>query len=212
MPKGKALRPSEVLAKQLRTVREGARPRLTTEALAKRVEELQGFPMHPTTITKIEKGDRKVTVDEWLTFAAALNVPPALLLLPLGTDDRVRITSGSQLDPDLVFDWLVGDQPLATTDGYAINSREWRVNAEPLLLHLSWRKAEVAVRAAIAGIKRAEGTESDSTAARRKYVNSLENLARVFVAYERAGSPPPKIQSEWKRDMERFGIDSGRTR
>lgn len=51
---------------------------LTTEQLAGRVAALR--PMYATTITKIEKEDRRVDVDDLVAIAQALNVPPMELL------------------------------------------------------------------------------------------------------------------------------------
>lgn len=55
--------------------------RVTTEQLADRVCNL-GRPMYGTTITKIEKLQRRVDVDDLAALAAALNVTPTQLLEP----------------------------------------------------------------------------------------------------------------------------------
>lgn len=54
---------------------------VTTETLAERVSGL-GRPMHATTITKIERLQRRVDVDDLVALAAALNVTPTQLLDP----------------------------------------------------------------------------------------------------------------------------------
>ncbi|MER7562314.1 helix-turn-helix transcriptional regulator [Streptomyces sp. NPDC097941] len=55
--------------------------RKTTEQLAGEVSEL-GVPMTASTVTKIEKQGRRVTVDELVALAAALGVSPVTLMLP----------------------------------------------------------------------------------------------------------------------------------
>ena len=62
--------------------------RLTTDDLAKHVTEL-GQPMRSTTVTKIERGQRRVDVDDLVALAIALNVSPLALLLPVDTNAEV---------------------------------------------------------------------------------------------------------------------------
>lgn len=52
---------------------------LTTAALSRRLAAL-GNPIIDTSITKIERGVRKVDVDDLVALAAALEVAPELLL------------------------------------------------------------------------------------------------------------------------------------
>ena len=79
---------------------------LTTQRLAAMMEEL-GEPLHASAITKVERGDRKVSLDEVFAFAAALAVPPVLLLVPLdGKESRLRVTDKSEIHPHLVLDWI----------------------------------------------------------------------------------------------------------
>lgn len=54
--------------------------RATTAYVAERVRDM-GVPMSASTITKIEKGLRRVTVDELVALAAVLDVSPVTLLL-----------------------------------------------------------------------------------------------------------------------------------
>lgn len=55
--------------------------RVTTETLAERVSDL-GRPMRANTITKIEKLQRRVDVDDLVALAAAFDVTAAQLLEP----------------------------------------------------------------------------------------------------------------------------------
>jgi transcriptional regulator with XRE-family HTH domain len=66
--------------------------RLTTAGLAERVSA-RGVPMLPTTVTKIEKKNRRVTVDELAALADALNVAPAALLLAPGSDPIAEVAA-----------------------------------------------------------------------------------------------------------------------
>ncbi|CAM4400190.1 helix-turn-helix domain-containing protein [Nocardiopsis rhodophaea] len=66
----------------------------TTETLAAEVTH-RGVPLQPTAITKIEKAQRRVTVDELAALAAALDTTPNALLLPTNVDrDQPVHTTG----------------------------------------------------------------------------------------------------------------------
>ena len=71
--------PVEVFRRRLKHYRE--KQRLSQVRLAARIEELGGF-IHPTAITRIERGLRDVNVNEMTWIALALGVAPAALLLP----------------------------------------------------------------------------------------------------------------------------------
>lgn len=77
--------------------------------------------MNATTVTKIEKKDRRVTVDELMALAVALNVSPTLLLLPIDpphqdpddpSKERVAITDALTTDWETAWRWLHGQRPL----------------------------------------------------------------------------------------------------
>ena len=71
------------LAGNLRRIR-ASRP-MTTEQLAERVTTL-GRPMYANTITKIEKRQRRVDVDDLTALAAALQYPLLVALHGKGRD------------------------------------------------------------------------------------------------------------------------------
>jgi transcriptional regulator with XRE-family HTH domain len=52
---------------------------ITTEVLSKLVADA-GRTIHPSGITRLEKGDRRIDVDDLVAFATALGVAPAHLL------------------------------------------------------------------------------------------------------------------------------------
>lgn len=82
---------------------------MTVQALADRCTEL-GMPIGRVAITKLENGAReKVSVAELLVLAAALKVPPALLIFPLGRADSVEALPGRQLTSWDATKWLSGD-------------------------------------------------------------------------------------------------------
>ena len=87
--------------------------RMSAQALADRCAEL-GLPIARVAITKLENGIReKVSVAELLVLAAALDVPPALLIFPVGREKTVEALPARPLDPWHATLWLSGDARLS---------------------------------------------------------------------------------------------------
>lgn len=92
---------------------------MTTARLADLVNE-HGVSMNATTVTKIEKKDRRVTVDELVALAVALGVSPPLLLLPIerpegeraGGDSEIPLTDGQVAEWEAAWRWMHGQRPL----------------------------------------------------------------------------------------------------
>jgi transcriptional regulator with XRE-family HTH domain len=96
--------------------------RLTTGALSERLTAL-GRPILPTGITKIEKGARRVDVDDLVALALALGVTPNRLLLPdtvpeslLPPGERpagdVTLTPEVSVTAQAAWRWASGEAPL----------------------------------------------------------------------------------------------------
>jgi transcriptional regulator with XRE-family HTH domain len=121
---------SRHLAANLRRIRDARR--LSTTKLAALLKEA-GQPIPATGITRIEKGERRVDVDDLTALAVALDVSPSALLLPPtdSPDDPVEITGGGQVPSDTAWAWMDGFRPLhlpedsayAATLEYALYSR-----------------------------------------------------------------------------------------
>lgn len=99
----------DVLARRLREAR-GAR-NWTQQELAAELERL-GAPMDRTTIAKIEKGQRQARVEELIALAAALDVAPVHLFLPIEDDGLVALTPKLEVDVEKAWRWARGRQPL----------------------------------------------------------------------------------------------------
>lgn len=90
---------------------------LTTEQLAERVSAL-GRPMRGNTITKIEKGQRRVDVDDLVALAAALETRPDALLLPLTiVDEMIQLTESKAVSAFTAWQWANGRHPLEVPEG-----------------------------------------------------------------------------------------------
>jgi len=105
-----AASPEQAVAQEVRAWRN--RRNLTAQELADKVTELGGS-MSRQAISKLENGDRKITLDELGVLAAALGVPPVLLVIPLGKASTVELYPGSgPIDAWKALTWWTGEFPL----------------------------------------------------------------------------------------------------
>jgi transcriptional regulator with XRE-family HTH domain len=71
-----------------------------------------GRPTLPTVISKIERGERRIDVDDVVAFALALNVSPLTLLLPpTSSDETVDLTASQEVTSRTAWYWGVGRRP-----------------------------------------------------------------------------------------------------
>lgn len=100
-------RVGEVLAQQLRRVREDRN--VTYTELVKRLEDL-GHPIPILGLRRIERGERRVDVDDLVALARALRVPPVLLLFPVdAAGPLVELVPGVLADPNAALAWFTGE-------------------------------------------------------------------------------------------------------
>jgi transcriptional regulator with XRE-family HTH domain len=87
---------------------------LSAQQLADRCAEL-GMPIQRSVLANLESGRRTtVTVAEILVLAAALDIPPALLLFPVGHAESVEVLPGKQQESLEAVEWFSGARrPLA---------------------------------------------------------------------------------------------------
>ncbi|WAL74510.1 helix-turn-helix transcriptional regulator [Kitasatospora sp. YST-16] len=86
---------------------------LSAPEVARRCADL-GVPIPPTAINKIETAGRgSLKVEEILAFAAALNVPVASLLVPLGAEPTIDLLPNLRLSPWEAVQLITGEGPLA---------------------------------------------------------------------------------------------------
>jgi len=181
------------------------------EDLAERLNDLGGWASgwERSKIAKIENGQRQVSLDEVFLFAAALNLPPPLLLLPLGSEDHVEVTPKSEIHPHLALEWLAGDEPLCTTRRYVIGLKEWEKNSIAIRSYRALRNLQDDVRLASLAYARAEYTQ-DAKQARK----ALQDEAKALIAlYNHQASMtarsvhPPALPKEWIKKMRQLGLE-----
>jgi 8-oxo-dGTP pyrophosphatase MutT (NUDIX family)/transcriptional regulator with XRE-family HTH domain len=119
--------------------------RLTYRELSERLSQL-GRPIPTLGLSRIEKGDRRVDVDDLVALAVALGVNPSALLLPSGErgnprvpDDVIALTPELQVKLTDAWEWADGQAPVPNT-GQPPN--DFENTARPTWLHREIFRAE----------------------------------------------------------------------
>jgi transcriptional regulator with XRE-family HTH domain len=195
---------AEVLARKVRHYRETQG--LRQEDLAERCTEL-GWPMNRVTIAKIETGKKRAAnapLSEVLVLAAALDVPPPLLFLPLGDVELMAITPTETVHPHLVLDWLTGDSAFTMSNRRARDQAAWHRNAQPLFLFQRLRELQNTVRRV---------WPLEVPVPHRSWELTDEALARLAEHHDymrQAGVYSiPELPDEWRERMAKHGVDRG---
>lgn len=92
-----------------------AQNNMSVVKLAARTTEL-GYPIHRVAISKLESGERAITVPELVILAAALNTVPLALLLPGSADEKIEILPSNAMPGAAAIGWFTGTTS-ATPDG-----------------------------------------------------------------------------------------------
>lgn len=191
-----AARPSEVLQNQLPVWRK--RRRLNQQQLADRIKE-DGGNLTRVAISKIETGDRSVSLDEWLQLAYALAVPPPLLFLDLFGGDQVAIVPGAEVHPWLAWGWVVGDGPPVTSNRRQTRTSEWSDARRFVRLYEREREAASEIYKADRELSTADymGDQQRIQAARGQRVEAFRGLAKIFDEMVELEMTPPGKPREW---------------
>lgn len=180
----------------------------TQQQLADAVAEHGGL-LDRATVAKIETNRRSVSIDELLLLAAALNVPPPLLLVPLGSEDRVEVTPRSRVHPHLALEWLCGDEPLAESDGRRIGVAGWFEGSAPLTLVRQLRGLEhdLALADGAALMAATSGDKEEVVRAHHRQRHALGSLHRHLRAMQAAGLRAVARKASMLEAMEAAGLD-----
>ncbi|MDP9430886.1 MAG: helix-turn-helix transcriptional regulator [Actinomycetota bacterium] len=88
---------------------------VTLSGLSDRMGEL-GQPLGMTGLSKIENGRRGIDLDELVALARALEVPPLLLVFPLGVQEAVEVLPGANVETWAAAKWFTGEAPFPGTE------------------------------------------------------------------------------------------------
>jgi transcriptional regulator with XRE-family HTH domain len=211
--------PSDLIADQIRAGR--ARLDLTREQLAARCAALGAPELTYAAITNIETGRRDkstqkrrrdVTVDELMVLARALEVPPVLLALPIGSrkHDEIEFLPGVKAPLWPALKWFTGEGRVPI-DNYAPGGTVedgvaewyddpelgWEAGAAPLTLRRThdeqvraWFQAPTVVRDM--GLPEAESYAS----LERLQARIESDLRTTRKEMRRLGLVPPKLYEE----------------
>jgi transcriptional regulator with XRE-family HTH domain len=174
---------------------------LDQQGLADRLADL-GWDVDRTTIVRIEKGSRKVTVDDLGLLAVALNVPLPLLMLPVHGGD-IALTPAAKtatVNRWQLWEWMLGNEPLPGRLGGEFRSGEWRSGAEPLWLYERVRISQL-------GLQGSNESAVLTRDQRKLYVAALQRLVDTVADMESAGLPADDlIGHEWAKAIAENGI------
>jgi transcriptional regulator with XRE-family HTH domain len=125
---------------------------MTAAALADRTREL-GYPISRVAIGKLENNHREGKFDlaELTVLAAALGIPPVMLIYPDLPHGSVEVLPGFERDATAALEWFVGDSPrlaFRMTERFGVNQQDVVDAAEPLLLSRELAYAETALEQA----------------------------------------------------------------
>lgn len=97
------------VARSIQRIRESRK--VTYAELAERLAEA-GRPIPVLGLSRMEKGDRRVDLDDLVAIARALRVPPIWLIFPIGQADEpdVELPPGVQVPKEAALAWFTGDQ------------------------------------------------------------------------------------------------------
>jgi transcriptional regulator with XRE-family HTH domain len=201
--------PSEVLARQIRVWRD--RRKLSAQAVSDRIAE-HGGKLSRVAISRIETGDRDVSLNEFLMLAHALSVPPALLLVDLKSGEHVAVMPDIAMHPWLVWQWASGQTPpLVVNDrGGAILTRveEFAQSQTAVGLYREEEDAANSVHHQFSNLRNAEyvGETRALEKARLRYIEALKQLAKVHDQMVENDMEPPAKPAGWIKRIRENGL------
>ncbi len=102
-------RPTTQVSQSLRRHRE--QQRLQYKQISERLTEL-GQPIPTLGLTRIEKGERRVDLDEAIALARVFGVPPIAFIFPIGHAVETEVLPGKVMDPWQAARYFMGEVPL----------------------------------------------------------------------------------------------------
>jgi hypothetical protein len=203
--------------------------KMTVQALADRCAAL-GLPIGRVTITKLERGLRQaITPGEVFVLAAALEVSPIDLLLPVGHQETIEILPGARTTALDAVRWIAGDFSLRMDadgrlrldqDGNPILGRPdpggesdaSLVRRHSILLH-NWYSAaadaDVALMTAARGLDEDQGEQARTSheAAEHYKATIVYSMWQVRAEMRRRHMHLPELPRDLEAFLERGGPD-----
>jgi transcriptional regulator with XRE-family HTH domain len=167
---------------------------MTAQQLADRCTEL-GSPLHRSVIANLENGRRPlVSVAELIILARALDVPPVLLISPVGRRETIEILPGQEAPTawDAAL-WFSGEARLEDTPAglQAVWADEDSVI--PLYHRHDAAVANVTSNRDWGFVARSESPRDKAAIVRELAAGDLEMLRRIRSAIRGLGLTPPRL-------------------
>lgn len=164
------------------------------DELAKRLRDI-GQPMQRTTLINIEQGRRKtMSVPEMFALGYVLDVPPVMLMVPLGLEAKVELLEGHWVDSWQALGWISGE--LAFGQGTYPNSTAERTLGQEI------RASYLAVQDLVENLLQSHQVLKGATElatmdeARKRIKNQSEMLGRILSYMKRDGQAFPELPSD----------------
>jgi transcriptional regulator with XRE-family HTH domain len=173
-----------------------------------------GHPINRVSLTKLEAGGTRaanVSLVDTMVLAAALNVPPPLLFLPLGEEDVVAITPAVKVHPHIVLDWVTGEAPFAYSNRRARDVKTWHEHSAPMWLFQELRERQDAVSTAYA-LRSATEDGARIAVADERIDGALRQLDQHLVYMKRQGLRVPDMPPAWNIRIEELQTTERGTR
>jgi len=104
--------PSETFRSRMKEARQACKPPMSQQALAERLNAL-GNDLNQPALARIERGDRKVAIDEAIAISAALDVALVNMVLPIDdADSEISLAPNLQVKTVKARRWARGTIPL----------------------------------------------------------------------------------------------------
>lgn len=134
------------------------RRKLTVRELSDKTQEV-GQRIPATVLTNIEHGRRDyVSVSELLLIGAALNVPPVLLVAPIGRTSTIESLPDAEISPWRTRGWLMGAIP-PIFEGF--NLQQWNDAVTSIRLYDTHRLLVRSYQEAARGLKELDDDRMD---------------------------------------------------
>jgi transcriptional regulator with XRE-family HTH domain len=207
-------RVGDVVAKRVRYYRK--RLGWSVRQLAEECASLGAPQLTEASLGNIERGSkgkrkpRDVTVDEVMILGYALGVPPLLLMIPLGENEPLRITSTADLHPHLAWDTTIGAVPLVVTGNFVTKVAESHEARLTVQAFTRLRAAHEAYDSAKSRLRSAEkwATERTQEARQDAVAEALVPYAEAVEDIIKLGLEVPQVNAQTRADLLGTGIIS----
>lgn len=106
--------------------------RLSAQQLADACTEIYGLPMKRSVLANLESGRRPtLSLMELLVLAKILQVPPLLLIFPVGDEETIEVLPGLTMNTWDAARWFTGEAPLVISRGDQSGDLAAAIDAAP---------------------------------------------------------------------------------